>query len=54
MLNTTTTNSNNKCLKCHSTCSDKCSNCRCMDDTMYNFIDEIIGCRDCSYIIDNC
>ena len=43
-----------KCLKCHSTCSEVCSNCRCINDTMYNLINEVIGCRDCRYAVGYC
>lgn len=43
-----------KCMKCHSSCSDVCSNCRCINDSMYSLVDEVIGCRNCLYFIPKC
>lgn len=44
----------NKCMKCHDSCTSKCSNCRCINDTTYSLVDEVIGCPDCTYYIPNC
>lgn len=45
---------NTKCLKCHASCSVLCTNCRCINSTMYDYIDDIRGCRDCRYSVENC
>lgn len=43
-----------KCLKCHASCSKACLNCRCIEDPVYSYIDDVNGCKDWNYYKPNC
>lgn len=42
------------CLLCYASCSSRCANCRCIDDPLSEFLNNIIGCVDCKYYDINC